>query len=465
MKYFIYIFIFFTGIACSSSKEISEPTIEVQSPPKPNWLKEDPISSEYYIGIGFGNKSNPELNYREQAKKNALNDLASQIEVKITSNSFLFTMESSYSFNEDFKSTIQTEISKDLSGFELVDSWEDESTYAVYFRLSKALYQKIKKEQKQEALRFSYNLYKKALVAETNNDFTLAVNMNAKALIAIEKYWNEINEFISEEGTIYLDTEIYSSLGRLLNGLKFISNDAVELSHKNSFSSDFLVQCSFNNTALSSLPLRVDYFKIQKSTGYKTQFRNSLSTNDKGEVKIIITEPHLSKENQLNFELDVKGLLSLDKKNTEIMTSILSGINKSKRTIPFSISYPSINIVSKESVLGKETSNKVLERSFKSALIKNNYSFVEGKNKSELTLQIVSNTTASPGNSNFVPAYLNGEITLVDNESGNIIFTKPLSNVKGVHTDGEKASIKAYEEASQIIEIIIVEELINSLTK
>ena len=52
-------------------------------PEKPEWVKEHPVSSNYYIGVGSISKNGQSLNYREQAKKNALNDLASEISVTI----------------------------------------------------------------------------------------------------------------------------------------------------------------------------------------------------------------------------------------------------------------------------------------------------------------------------------------------------------------------------------------------
>ena len=44
-------------------------------------------------------------------------------------------MESDGSFNEEFKSTIKTEISKNIEGYELADSWEmiPPTVYSIVF--------------------------------------------------------------------------------------------------------------------------------------------------------------------------------------------------------------------------------------------------------------------------------------------------------------------------------------------
>ena len=51
---------------------------------KPHWVDNRPVSNRYFIGIGFADKKKTP-NYREVAQAAALNDLASQISVNISS--------------------------------------------------------------------------------------------------------------------------------------------------------------------------------------------------------------------------------------------------------------------------------------------------------------------------------------------------------------------------------------------
>ena len=50
---------------------------------EPNWVKERPVSNRYFIGIVSADKNNKD--YRTVAKAEALNDLASEISVTISS--------------------------------------------------------------------------------------------------------------------------------------------------------------------------------------------------------------------------------------------------------------------------------------------------------------------------------------------------------------------------------------------
>ena len=84
----------------------------------------------------------------ETAKKNALNDLASEISVTVEGNSLLYTLDRKTQFDESFTSTIKTRSNEQLEGFELVDSWESPTEFWTYYRLSKAEHARIKAAKK-----------------------------------------------------------------------------------------------------------------------------------------------------------------------------------------------------------------------------------------------------------------------------------------------------------------------------
>ena len=51
----------------------------------PDWVRQRPVSSLYYIGIGRADKTDKD--YMQLAKQNALKDLASELKVQVSSNS------------------------------------------------------------------------------------------------------------------------------------------------------------------------------------------------------------------------------------------------------------------------------------------------------------------------------------------------------------------------------------------
>ena len=90
-------------LGCKSKKNLSES--EISSKKSPEWVSQRPISSSYYVGIGVASILKNPTDYASIAKNNALNDLASEIEVKINSNSVLYNLEQNSKYREDYLST------------------------------------------------------------------------------------------------------------------------------------------------------------------------------------------------------------------------------------------------------------------------------------------------------------------------------------------------------------------------
>ncbi|MFW6095955.1 MAG: LPP20 family lipoprotein, partial [Bacteroidota bacterium] len=116
---------------------------------KPDWVKSRPVDNNYYIGIGSANTY--EDNYTKVAKNNALTDLISEISVKLSSNSVLRQFEDESGFGEEFEAVTKMHIKDDLEDYEVVDSWEGEDKYWVFYRLSKEKYKRQKREKLEKA--------------------------------------------------------------------------------------------------------------------------------------------------------------------------------------------------------------------------------------------------------------------------------------------------------------------------
>jgi hypothetical protein len=76
--------------ACKGKKDTAaagqQATIEI---PPPEWVGNRPHSSMHYIGVGSCSKLSRPFDYQTIAKKNALNDLASEISVRVQGQTFL----------------------------------------------------------------------------------------------------------------------------------------------------------------------------------------------------------------------------------------------------------------------------------------------------------------------------------------------------------------------------------------
>jgi len=452
-------------LSCGSSKKVVETPPVVIENPKPQWVNERPNSSTYYLGIGIGNKANTNIDYRQQAKKNALSDLASEISITINSNSFLFTMERDEGFSEEFKSSIKTEINENIEGYELVDSWEDEEVYMTYYRLSKAKYLQIKKEKKDKALRLSYDLFQKALAAEKVADIPGAMKLNTKAILALKEYWNDVNEYSVDGTTIFLDNEIFANMTRMLKGIRLTSlPKEIYLKYNNSYVDQMKIKSSYNGMPVTALPLNIEYIRLSKYGSSKKKYKESKLSNEKGLATFTISSPFLfQKKQEISVNVDVPKMLGLQSSESKLMQSFIKGLPEVKKYVPLNVLLPKIYILSDEKILGKDESSKTLLNTFKEVLVKRNYEVVSKKIRDGLTIYIKSDTKGTTTTSKFVAAYLNGQITVKDNANGKVLYSKSLINIKGVQLDEQKASLKAYEKTAELINKKIISDMLKTI--
>ena len=79
--------------SCRDTKDLSKPGSVVTIQEAPEWVNSRPHNSANYIGVGSASKLTQPLDYQAIAKKNALNDLASEISVRVQGSTFLNSME------------------------------------------------------------------------------------------------------------------------------------------------------------------------------------------------------------------------------------------------------------------------------------------------------------------------------------------------------------------------------------
>ena len=127
------IFIFSITLLFSQEIKAQNPVPINNQLKAPIWVSSRPNNGFKFVGIGFAEKDKGG-NYQMEAKKNALYDLASEIKVDISSNSVLYTIQNNNNFNQNFNSLIKLSNSDNIEGYILVDSYENEKQYWVYYQ-------------------------------------------------------------------------------------------------------------------------------------------------------------------------------------------------------------------------------------------------------------------------------------------------------------------------------------------
>jgi len=257
-----------TIASCKDKKNITQgEKAIIPASPAPDWVNARPHNGAFYIGVGSSSKTSQPLDYQNVAKKNALNDLASEISVRVQGQTFLNSLEVNKNFSEEFISTISTTTDEKIENFEVVGIWENDKEYWTYYRLSKSEYLRQKSEKKNKALSAANDFYLKGRAAESVANIPVAFDMYMRGLFAMKAYWNDVNEYLSDTGMIYLDNEIFSSLQRIGTGLSIKSDrPKITLSAANAYQVNVPVKIEYEGKAAKGITLawsylRAEYFK------------------------------------------------------------------------------------------------------------------------------------------------------------------------------------------------------------
>jgi len=246
------IFLIVTG--CSSKKQVEQ--FET-NPEKPTWVNKKPIDQSYYYGVGKADKKYHSSDYQQTAKKFALEDLSSEIEVKLDAQSVLYQKETSREYFETYQAITQIEVSQNISGFEPVDSWNNENEYWVLYRLSKSKYKQIEADKRNQAIAQAIHYLDES---ENALDYRSGFDKLLLAMQSIKPYLNEPLETTYNNTNIYLGNYITNKIEDMLDGLSISSSkEAIELNFQNCYSSVANWSLQFNNMPVNKFPVRIKY--------------------------------------------------------------------------------------------------------------------------------------------------------------------------------------------------------------
>lgn len=184
----------------------------------PDWVRERPVSSVFYIGIGRAAKSDPD--YMRTAKQNALKDLASELKVQVSSQSLLHTLEGENGkVNSRYEETVRVSACEEIEKFHMAGTWQNDKEYWVYYELSVIDYEEYIQKRKQDAISRGYELWVKGITAADAGELTAALEFWAKGLEAVQPVINEELRTQHANGTVDVACELYGSLKNAFSGV------------------------------------------------------------------------------------------------------------------------------------------------------------------------------------------------------------------------------------------------------
>jgi len=427
-------------ISCGTTKKST--VVEVL----PDWVKTKPIYSGYYVGLGSAQKTPNPNEYQSTAKNNALADLTSEISVTISTQSVMYQFENSSAYSEDFSSLTKALANENIEGYELVNTHSSQTHYYVLYKLSKEKHRAIKEKRKNEATKKGINYLQKANQNLKNIMVYDAIFNYTKGLEAIKPYFSESLECEIDGNYSDLGNELYSGLISTINNIIVTPKvKEIDATKGQTISSNQLVFsfANLNGNPIHGLPVS---FNLGKRP-----LRNSKSETDvNGYVSYEINKLG-TKTGTAYFIAQLDANAVATKCATDpLIRKMLRNMDVPKGRILIRLKNPTFFIKTDEKNFGKELNPKVLKKKMEQLLANNSYPVVYREENADYIIEANTDTKKLKKEGRQHYAALFGEIKVL-NTDAQLLFVRPINEVKGVQLNIKDAGLDAYNNMSNYL--------------
>jgi len=440
--------------ACSSKKNVPPPPPE---PPRPEWVLDRPIVQGEYIGIGVARKSTNSFDYIEQAKRNALNDLVSQIKVSVQANSVQSQLERNRVFSDEFRSFTKLTTTIDLENVAVAATWQNDSEYWMYYRLSVADYQQQKNNKIQAASGLALDHFEKAKQATAILQLSEAFSAYLRGLEAIKQYLNEPLPVLQEGKQIYLGNELLTALNTTAGSIAIRVN-TTNLKGKigEPVAEELIITVSYprsNGKAVRNFPLKVRF-----SQGAGTILGNS-TTDEQGVCRLRIA--NIAAKEQLQeivIEPDFDQMLR-NQPNYQLWLQAIDPQAIPREKVIITVARPLVFLQSTEKTFTADVNKTLLQSAIQQKLRSEGIQFTDQADKADFILKLNANVRKGNVNNGMYNSFVDLNIQLTD-PRGSERFSQSLSGIRGVQLDFEKAGDAAYKKAVTDLEVSVLPKII-----
>ena len=411
---------------------------------RPNWVDKTPLSNSYYYGIGSIQKSNPD--YKNAAIKAALDQLINEISVTVNSSSTLTTLETNEEFKQEYAQRTQLTAVEKIEGYELVESWENDTHYYVFYRLSKTKHQQLKTERTQKAIERAVSNHKSGRERYADRDYRNAFITWVQGLEILIPFLEEdlTTEFDGKSGNIALELlrEIRqmdknfsltpSFTEKELKAGSYLSNDDVYVTVKD-----------LSGARATNVPITFEYRSIGAVKEKTITDQNGIARFNIGKIKA------LKRSQEIIVLLDFAQLLGATSKN-RVLTQLINLPPGKSLVMNLKVEAPAVFIVGKESMDGKAINAAInLETQLRNALLRNNFRFTDDKKSADLELRYEIHTQSIDQNSQLTLISSSGNVSILAKDQ--LVYSEAIPAQKGSHFSDKAAVDQAYEKIAPII--------------
>jgi hypothetical protein len=416
---------------------------------KPAWVQNRPVNEAYYIGIGIASKSSNPFDYQQVAKKNALNDLTSEIKVTVSSNSVLSQLQNNKEFRQQFETDIKVTALNTIEAFNVVDSWEDRDHFWIYYRLSKEELRDIRRRKMQSAIDQAQEFFARSETF-SREQFMQSIRLKVKALSVLQQYLNEDVQTMYKGRNIYLVNELINAIQSQLYMAK-VSSRVTLLQGKvgKPIIQPFDVRVSYRDS--QNGPPAIPFFPLElESEQGRIDATRQMETDQSGIASFAITRIlDKSPVQTIRISADMKRIMKVDSLNQSLQTLLLS-LDMPSTTIRINVQPIKVYLQTEEKNLSKAMPVHYFESVLKKSLAEDGCIFVNAASQADYMITVRSNTKALGVIwGNMKTASLDMSLSLTDLSSQAETYKEALQEIKGFQTDDENAGIDAYKTASQ----------------
>jgi len=412
----------------------------------PNWVSHRPAGGFKYVGIGVADKMRTS-DYKMEAKKNALYDLASEIKVDISTNSVLHSVSSNNSFDQNFNSLIKLSNSDNIEGYTLVDSYENEKQYWVYYELDKGEYAKRKAQKKQNIISKASNLISLSFEDEKNKNFSACLKKRIQA-------FGVLNPYLSEE--IVFDAAQTKGVKNVFELTNLIQNQLQSISVQQPSVMPVLkpYQPTYNPvryklTIQNGMPLNDFPVKLSNDEDYlKIEEQSATSASGHLQVKVNYVEPQFMMTN-VTLNPDIERLTANDSVSKSSIAILKQFIQTPSLKVQINIEPVSLYILSKESNYNKPLQSNMIEQFVQQKFNTIEMKIVDDPKVADYQMEISANTQSDISSEilqkNYQLSLAQLSINLaLKNTKGEVIYRNNVTDIYGYANNTEKAGLNAY---------------------
>ena len=428
-RYFVILALFLAS--CAAKKQAAE--FEAQ----PDWVKQKPIISGYYVGVSSVKKVGTSAQYIAKARQGALTDLAESISSNVSSTSVLHSIETEYGYAESFDQRINVSTDDYLEGFDPVDFYENEGSYWVYYKIAKSTYHEMKEKKKKEAIATALAKYQSGLDEQKVNKPKEALAFYLQGLQAIKRDLNEETPSQLEGNNIDVGNELYSGASEILNSLaiKSVTNE-IKVKRGERFSDNLEFLLSYDSKPVQGIPVKFSY-----TGGYLKKDRQNSDINGFVQLEPEVLYSRNSKE-QITASINLKDLAQKAVDDLFIRGLILKR-NLKPAIVQVIIEAPSLAlIIIDNSCSGDECD--IIENIFNQNAKQYGYELKSVK-AADFVFELSYSFKRGESAGGLVSTYISGEITVKD-KTNNIVWAKQTEDIKGVGSNIIEAKNKAFSE-------------------